>query len=159
MSSKTYLARIFTPSATNTMSAIEVPFDPKPAFGKVRAPVVVKIGRHTYRSTICAMGGQWWIPLRKSNREAAGIAGPGRARVTLTLDPAPRTVAVPADLRKAIKEAGFAATWDQLSYTHQREHVEAVTSAKKPETRLRRIESCLQHLGDRSQAVKKRAER
>ena len=30
--------------------------------------------------------------------------------------------------------------WRALSYSHQREHVEAIGEAKKPETRARRIE-------------------
>lgn len=152
MPSKTYDAKIFLPSRSNSMSAIEVPFDPRPVFSKVRAPVIVKLGKHTYRSTICAMGGKWWIPLRKSNREAAGIAARGRARVTVTLDEAPRTVALPPDLGKAIRAAGLAAVWERLSYTHRREHVEAVTGAKKPETRQRRIVWCLEHLRSREKA-------
>ncbi|HEY3004739.1 MAG TPA: YdeI/OmpD-associated family protein, partial [Kribbellaceae bacterium] len=33
--------------------------------------------------------------------------------------------------------------WQELSYTHQREHVEAIEEAKKPETRARRIEGAV----------------
>ena len=54
---------------------IPVPFDPKLVFGKVRAPVKVTLNGYTYRSTIASMGGEVCIPLRKSNREAAGIEG------------------------------------------------------------------------------------
>ena len=50
-------------------------FDPKVVFGKIRAPVKVTLNGHTYRSTIAAMGGPPCIPLRKSNREAAGLGG------------------------------------------------------------------------------------
>ena len=57
----------------------------------------------------------------------------------MTLDTAPRTVAVPDDLAAAIMAAGVQAKWDQLSYSHQREWVEAVAEAKRPETRARRI--------------------
>ena len=52
---------------------IPVPFDPAEAFGRVRAPVRVTLNGYTYRSTIAAMGGTVCIPLRKSNREAAGL--------------------------------------------------------------------------------------
>ena len=34
--------------------------------------------------------------------------------------------------------------WRALSSTHQREHVEAIEQAKKPETRTRRIERALE---------------
>jgi hypothetical protein len=127
----------------SSMCAIEVPFDPKGVFGKVRAPVKVTINDHTYRSTIARMGGQVWIPLRRSNREAAKVEGGQTVRVTLVLDEAPRVVQPPADLVKALKAGGVWARWKDLSFTHQREYSEAVTGAKKPETRVRRIQSAV----------------
>ena len=57
------------------MCFIPVTFDPKAVFGKVRAPVKVTLKGYTYRSTIAAMGGPPCIPLRRSNREAAGLNG------------------------------------------------------------------------------------
>jgi hypothetical protein len=124
----------------SSMCAIEVPFDPKEVFGKVRAPVKVTINSHTFRSTIARMGGQTFIPLRRSNREAAGVEGGQRVRVTLELDTEPRVVKPPADFVKALKaEAGAWQAWGELSYSHQREYAEAIEEAKKPETRARRI--------------------
>ena len=38
------------------MCVVPVPFDPKAAFGKVRAPVRVTLNGYSYRSTIAAMG-------------------------------------------------------------------------------------------------------
>jgi hypothetical protein len=119
--------------------AIPVPFDPKEAFGKVRAPVVVTLNGYVYRSTIAAMGGPYFVPLRQSHREAAGIAAGDAVEVTLALDTAPRTVDAPADLRAALEAAGAWDAWCRLSYTHQREHGEAIAEAKRPETRERRI--------------------
>ena len=69
-----------------SMCFIPVPFDPKPVFGKVRAPVKVTVGKHTYRSTIASMGDGPCIPLRRSNREAAGLEGGETLKVTLELD-------------------------------------------------------------------------
>ena len=40
--------------------------------------------------------------------------------------------------------------WGQLSYTHQREHVEAIEEAKRPETRVRRIENAVRMVSERS---------
>lgn len=54
---------------------IPVPFDPRPIFGKLRAPVVVTLNGYSYRSTIASMGDGPCIPLRRSNREAAGLEG------------------------------------------------------------------------------------
>jgi len=123
-----------------SMCFIPLTFDPKPVFGKVRAPVKVTVNGYTYRSTIAAMGGPPFIPLRKSNREAAGLEGGEMLEVTLDLDTDKREVTPPSDLIKALKGAPPAwERWQALSFTHQREHVEAIEGAKKPETRTRRI--------------------
>jgi len=122
------------------MCAIPVPFDPKQAFGKARAPVSVTLNGFTYRSTIAPMGGSYLIPLRLSNREAAGLEGHETLDVTIASDDQPRTVTAPPDLRRALEQLpnGWE-RWKALSYTHQREHVEAIEEAKKPDTRARRV--------------------
>jgi hypothetical protein len=125
------------------MCGIPVPFDPKAVFGKVRAPVKVTLNGYTFRSTIAAMGGPLFIPLRRSHREAAGLEGTETLTVVVEVDEAPRTVTPPKDLVKALKAAGALDRWKALSFTHQREHVEAIEEAKKPETRARRIEKAV----------------
>lgn len=145
---RSYLATILADPDGSSMTAIPVPFDPKEAFSKARAPVIVAIGAHTFRSTICIMGGERFVPLRKRNREAAGVVGGQRVRVTLTLDDKPRTITPPRDLAAALRASGpeTVASWKTLSFTHQREHVEAIQEAKKPETRARRIAACVEML-------------
>lgn len=130
---------------------IPLAFDPKAVFGKVRAPVKVTLNGHTYRSTIAAMGGPPCVPLRKSNREAAGLEGGETIDVRIELDTDPRIVEPPADLVRALKLVpGAFDRWRQLSYSHQREHVEAIDEAKRPETRLRRIENAVRMISERS---------
>jgi len=129
------------------MCVIPLTFDPKPVFGKVRAPVKVTVNGHTYRSTIAAMGGPPCVPLRKSHREAAGLHGGETLMVRLELDTDAREVTPPADLARAVKaNPALWERWRALSYTHQREHVEAIEAAKKPETRARRIAATLTSL-------------
>lgn len=137
-----------TPSRTFTVipadpGAIELPFDVKAVFGRARPPVHVTVGAHSYRSTVAVMSGRVFVPFRRSHREAAGVIEGEPFSVTLTLDTAPRTVDVPDDLRAALEATDAWARWDALSFTHQREHVEAVEQAKKPETRARRIANCV----------------
>lgn len=49
-------------------------------------------------------------------------------------------IVLPRDARAALTaRPGALAAFEALSYTHRREHVEAITEAKKPETRERRI--------------------
>jgi hypothetical protein len=124
---------------------IELPFDPKAVFGKVRAPVKVTLNGYTFRTTVAAMGGPACVGLRTSHREAAGLEGGETIEVRLDLDEEPRVVTPPADLVKALKATPSAwDRWRELSYTHQREHAEAVESAKKPETRARRIAKAIE---------------
>lgn len=127
---------------------IPVPFDPKGVFGTARAPVKVTLNGFTYRSTIAAMGGPPpCIPLRRSNREAAGLEGHETLEVRLELDTGKREVTPPKDLVAALKAKPSAlARWGGLSFSHQREHVESIESAKKPETRALRIEGAVRAL-------------
>jgi len=141
MASKTFKATIVRKEG---MCYIPLTFDPKAVFGTLRAPVKVLLNGYTFRSTIAAMGGPPLIPLRRSNQEAAGLDGIETLDVRLDLDTEPRVVTPPADLVKALKAASVWDCWRELSYSHQREHVEAIEGAKKPETRSRRIERAVQ---------------
>ena len=137
------------------MCCIPVTFDPKSVFGKTRAPVKVTINGYTFASTIATMGGSPWVPLRKSNREAAKLEGGETLTVRMELDGAQRIAKPQPDLVKALKAAPPAwARWNELSYTHQREWVDAVRDAKKPETRVRRIASAVAKV--RAMAPKKK---
>src|SRR5580658_889487 len=146
MTSKTYRTKVVQHDA---MSYIPVTFDPKEVFGKIRAPVKVTVNGYTYRSTICLMQGIMALPLRKSNREAAGVTNGEMREVTLELDTEKRVAELPADVRKVLKTSKLLDVWDKLSYTHQREHVEAINQAKQPETRARRIEKMKVFLASR----------
>jgi hypothetical protein len=138
MISKTFRTTIVR---EGSMCIIPLTFDPKAVFGKVRAPVKVTLNGYSYRTTIAAMGGPPCVPLRKSNREAAGLEGGETIQVRIELDTEKREIEPPADFIKALKSAPPAwERWQALSYTHRREHVEAIEGAKAPETRARRIE-------------------
>ena len=147
MSSKTFKTKIVR---EGSLCFIPVPFDPAPLFGKVRAPGKVTLNGYTYRSTIASMGDGPCIPLRRSNREAAGLEGGETLDVTLTLDTEKREVKPPADFVKALKAAPAAwDRWREMSFSHQREYVEAIEEAKKPETRTRRIEGAVRAISAR----------
>jgi len=144
MTSKTFKTTIVR---NGSICFIPLTFDPKDVFGKTRAPVKVTLNGFTYRSTIAAMGGPPCIPLRKSNREAAGLEGGETLEVRLDLDAEKRIVKPPADFVKAMKASGSAwDRWPMLSYSHQREHVDAIESAKQAETRMRRIQKAIDQI-------------
>ena len=167
---KTYTALILGDDKTSG-TGIGVPFDPEPVFGRNRVPVVVTVNGYTFRSTIAHMGASdprmageacTWVPLRKSRREAiggVGVKAGDKVKVTLTLDTEERTVEIPKDLTTALKQAAMLDTFEQMSFTHRREYAEAVTGAKKPDTRGRRIEGCVTAMKERAKdrAAKEKA--
>jgi hypothetical protein len=108
--------------------------------GGKRPPVRVTINGHTYRSSIAPMGGRFMVGVSAENRAAAHVAGGDVVDVDVELDTAPRKVEVPRDLAAAFKKDGKAkATFESLSYSNQRWHVESIEGAKTDETRQRRI--------------------
>ncbi len=64
---------------------IELPFDPRDVFGQVRAKVKVNLRDYTYRSTVAAYGGHFFLPVRKSHREAAKVRAGDEVTVTMAL--------------------------------------------------------------------------
>jgi hypothetical protein len=129
--------------------AIDIPFDVEKTFGgRNRVPVRGTLNGAPYRSSVFKMGGDChFMVVNRGLREAAGVKGGETVPVTMERDDAPRSIEPPADFARALKGNKDArATWDKLSYTHQREHVQSIEEAKKPETRQRRIEKSIQLL-------------
>jgi hypothetical protein len=125
-----------------TATGFRVPEEVVAALGSGKRPaVIVRIGSHSYRSTVAVMDGVFMLPLSAENREAAGVLAGDEVEVTLEPDTTPREVAVPDDFAAAL-DADPAArrTFDALSYSNKRFHVEPITGAKTEETRQRRIE-------------------
>jgi len=113
---------------------------------KKRIPVNVTLNGVGYRSTIAVYGGRFYVPARKEIRDAAKLGAGKRAHVTLEADTAERTVMVPSDLARALASAKLRPAFDALSFTRRKEHVAAVTDAKRPETRVARIEKVVKAL-------------
>jgi hypothetical protein len=129
----------------------EAPFDVPTVFGtRARVPVVGTINGAAFRSTLSPMGGGKHImPLRKELRAAAAIAVGDSARLVIRRDTQPRVVTVPVDMKKMIGASKkLSAFWDKLSYTHQKEYVQWIEEAKRPETRARRIAKAKTMLAD-----------
>jgi hypothetical protein len=122
---------------------VEVPFDVKATFGSARARVAVTFDGVSYRGTIAPMGGASLIGILKDIRSKIGKDIGDKVRVTLELDTALREVTLPADVRAALREARLEAAFEKLSYTHRKEHINAVEEAKQSQTRARRIDKLI----------------
>jgi hypothetical protein len=137
------------------MRGLEVPKEVVDALGGgKRPPVIITINGHSWRSRVAIMRGRFLLGLSKANRQAAGVVTGDEAEVDVELDPRPRVVVEPADFARALDSDPVArAAYDRLAYSHKRRHVHAIESAKKPETRARRIEQALSTLREQESAT------
>ncbi len=124
-------------------TGIVIPFDVEEIFGAKRVAVKAVINGAEYRGSIVRMGGKYMLGIPKVFREAAGISAGDNIVITVEKDTEERTVALPKDLAVELKKNGLIDAWDDLSYSHRKEHVRAIEEAKQTETRLRRIEKAV----------------
>jgi hypothetical protein len=128
-----------------SVCAIHVSFDVEKTFGtRGRVPVRGTLNGAPFRGSLFPMGGRHFLVINRRLREAAGVTGGETVPVQMERDTEERVINAPADLARALKANREAqATWDKLSYTHRREHVEHLDDAKRPETRRRRLEKAI----------------
>ena len=131
-----------------TATGIRVPEEIVTALGQGKKPPVrVTIGGHTYRTTVAAYTGAYYIPLAAEHRESAGVAAGQTVEVLIELDTQPREVEVPADFAEALAaEPQAQQFFESLSYSHKRRWVLSIDDAKTPETRQRRIAGAVSKL-------------
>jgi Bacteriocin-protection, YdeI or OmpD-Associated/Domain of unknown function (DUF1905) len=131
-----------------TATGITVPTEIVEALAAGRKPAVsVTLNGYTYRSSIASMSGEFKIPVSAEVREAAGVKAGDEVAVELTLDTAPREVAVPANFAAALDaEPAAKATFERISYSEKRWFVLGIEDAKTPETRQRRIDKAIERL-------------
>jgi hypothetical protein len=112
--------------------------------GGKRPAVTITINGHSWQSRVAIMRGRYLLGLSNANRKAAGVATGDEVDVEVEIDAEPRVVAEPADFTHALDADPAARTaYDRLPDSRKREHVLAIESAKKPETRARWIEKAL----------------
>jgi hypothetical protein len=133
---------------TSEATVITVPFDVPATFGtRARVPVRGTINGFPYRSSIVPMGGKFILVVNKQLRAGANAKSGDTVSLTLERDEEPRIITPPDDLARALRaDKAAQAAWDKLSYTHKKEHARAIEDAKRPETRVRRIEKAIAQL-------------
>ncbi|MBM3151424.1 MAG: DUF1905 domain-containing protein [Chloroflexi bacterium] len=127
---------------------VRIPFDVEAAFGRKRVPVCATIDGEAYRGTLVRMGEPCHIlVVLKEIRQKIGKDFGDEVEIVLEEDTAPRVVEAPEDFRRALeRDPAAQAAFQELSYTHQREHVRAILEAKREETRRKRIEKAVEML-------------
>lgn len=112
-----------------------------------RAPLIVTVNNHSYRSTATAVGGECRVVFPAADRAAAGVRGGDAITVHLEVESGVRVVDLHPDLDAALVTAGLRDFFDTLAYSHRKEYARAVAEAKQDETRVRRIDASIEKIG------------
>jgi hypothetical protein len=147
----TFEAEILGRGPGGAWAYLRFPFSAEERFGrKGQVPIRGTINGFAFRNSLMPRDGIHILGVSKELQQGAGAAVGDTVTVALELDDAPREVAVPADLQSALKKAPpQAGVFAVLSYSHKKEFVEWIESAKRPETRASRIEKTLAMLLER----------
>ena len=131
-----------------TATGIRVPDEVMATLGPGRRPPIrVTLNGYTYRTTVGSVDGVLMFGVSADVRKNAGVVGGDEVDVDIKLDTEPREVAVPADLQAALgRDPDAGLFFEGLSYSHKSAYVLWIESAKKAETRERRIPDAIKML-------------
>ena len=128
---------------------ISIPFNVEKTYGtKGQVKVKVTFDGHPYRGVIANMGtGCHILGVRKDIREAIGKRVGDSVSVELHKDTEERIVDVPIELQQALSKSKKALEFfNTLSYTNRKEFALWVSSAKRDETREKRLSETIKKL-------------
>jgi hypothetical protein len=146
---KRFKAKLTGRGPNGAWTFLPIPFDVEAVFGsKARLAVAGTLNGFAFRNSLLPNGdGTHSMPVNKELQTGANAKAGDTVAVVMDLDDAPRTVSVPEDLQAALDNAEpLKETFSKLSYSHQKEFVDWIVEAKKPETRARRVEKALEML-------------
>lgn len=134
-------AKLHRPEGRGTWTYVTVPFSVETVFGtRGRLPVAGTIDNQPFRSSLLPHGdGQHILIVKKEIRDQIRKQSGDSIKVELQLDEAPRAVTLPEEFKEVLStRPEVHATFNELSYSHQKEFTEWIGSAKKLSTRERR---------------------
>jgi hypothetical protein len=146
---KSFTALIEKPDDGMDTAYVSIPFNVEEVYGtKGQVKVKAWFDNHPYQGSLANMGtGCHVIGLRKDVRKAIGKQVGDFVKVELIRDTEERQVEVPNDLQRALSKLPKAkAAFDTLSFTNKKEYVGWITSAKKTETREKRLSETIKKL-------------
>jgi hypothetical protein len=152
MAAREFRAKLARFEGVGTWTYLNVPFDVEKAFGK-GGQIKVKgmVNGVSFRSSLMPDGdGSHFLVVNKSIRDKARVKVGDRVQVVLESDSAARVIEAPPDLAKALGRNKTArAAWDAFAASHKKAYVEWITSAKRDETRARRIEKAVTMMAEK----------
>lgn len=154
-----FKAKLLRPAATETRGTWCFLVLPKAASAKLptRSMTTVKgtINGYPFQATLEPDGQRsHWLKVSRKLREAANAdVGDDATLEIMPVEKEPEP-AVPADLRKALAAAPEARTlWADLTPIARRDWIQWIASAKRPETRVRRIDNACKMLASGKRRV------
>ncbi len=129
-------------------ACIMFPYDIKESFGtKGQVKVKATFDGVPYRGSLANMGMGHMLVMRKDIRAQVGKSHGDTVRVTIVKDTEERVVEVPEALQKILdKNPEAKSFYDGLSYTNRKEYARWIATAKRPETKERRLAKTLEML-------------
>ena len=127
---------------------IEIPFDVEEVYGAKRVKVKATFDGVEYRGSIVKMGLPCYIigitkEIRKKIEKEPGDI----IEVTIEKDEEDRVVEIPTDFKERIElDNNIKEFWNTLSFSMQKKYVTWITSAKKEDTRNKRIDTAIEKL-------------
>lgn len=129
-------------------ACVTLPFSVEEEFGtKGQVKVKATFEGVEYRGSIANMGAGHILILRNDVRQAIGKVVGDTIKVTVQKDTEERIVEVPAELQALFNVNPKAEEfYNTLSYNNRKEYARWITSAKKQETKDRRLEKSIEML-------------
>ncbi len=125
-----------------------VPFDVTRMYGAgERTRVRGTIDGVGYRGTLTLLNGRHYLTVNRAMRYAIGKSGGDTLHVVIAPDHEPRVVELPEDLIWALDaNAKAKAIFDKFGYSHRRQVVNWIESARKAETRAYRVQEAMKRI-------------
>jgi bifunctional DNA-binding transcriptional regulator/antitoxin component of YhaV-PrlF toxin-antitoxin module len=124
-----------------------IPFDVEEVFGAKRVKVRAFFDGEEYRGSIVKMGDCFMIGMTQALRKKIEKEPGDTVEVEVEKDEEERIIELPDDFKLALDENITAkAYYETLSFSHKKKFYQWITSSKKHETRLNRIEKAIEML-------------
>ena len=139
-------AVLIRPEGVGTWTFINIPLELSSTFGsKGQVKVKGTINGYPYRSTALPMGdGTHYLVVGKEIRDHIHVSQGDTVMVLMELDLDERQVDIPQELQQAMEShPGAATAFEKMTYSHKREWVNWILSAKQADTRQRRAEKAI----------------
>ncbi|GAE01702.1 hypothetical protein CBO05C_1392 [Clostridium botulinum B str. Osaka05] len=124
---------------------VEIPFDVEKEFAAKRVKVLVKFENEQYRGSIVNMGLSCYIiGVTKEIRNKINKTYGDIIKVELQKDEKERIVIVPEEFKVKLSNNKIANDfYESISYSQKRKYIQWITSSKKEETKVKRMEEAI----------------